>query len=99
MSPGSTPTAAPPPPAQAASWTWNKLHDAARQTAIIYTMRSEWSATQAAIATLPQAMQHQVRYWIADPTGVPHIVPGAAATQWFWGQNYDISTAAPGSGL
>jgi hypothetical protein len=86
-------------PVQAATWTWQKLHSAAGDLAIIYTMRSDWPATQAAIATLPAAMQHQVRWWIADPTGVPHIVPGASATQWYWGQNYDISTAAPGSGL
>jgi hypothetical protein len=86
-------------PSQAAAWTWQKLHNAAGDLAIIYTMRSDWPATQAAIATLPAAMQHQVRWWIADPTGVPHIVPGASATQWYWGQNYDISTAAPGSGL
>jgi hypothetical protein len=86
-------------PSQAAAWTWNKLHGAAGQIAVIYTMRSEWPATQAAIAALPQAMQHQVRWWIADPTGVAHVVPGAQATQWYWGQNYDISTALPGSGL
>lgn len=86
-------------PQQAAQWTWSKLHGAAGQIAVIYTMRSEWPATQAAIATLPQAMQHQVRWWIADPTGVAHVVPGAQATQWYWGQNYDISTALPGSGL
>jgi len=86
-------------PAQAATWTWNKLHNAAGDIAIIYTYRAEWQATQAAISTLPQAMQHQVRYWIADPTGVPHIVPGAAATQWYWGHNFDISNALPGSGL
>lgn len=86
-------------PAQAATWTWNKLHNAAGDIAIIYTYRAEWSATQAALSTLPQAMQHQVRYWIADPTGVPHIVPGAAATQWYWGHNFDISNAVPGSGL
>jgi hypothetical protein len=86
-------------PQQAAQWTWAKLHNAAGQIAVIYTYRSDWPATQAAIATLPQAMQHQVRWWIADPTGVPHVVPGAQATQWYWGQNYDISTALPGSGI
>ena len=86
-------------PGQAAQWAWQKLHNAAGDIAIIYTYRAEWPATEAAIATLPQAMQHQVRYWIADPTGVNHIVPGAAATQWYWGHNFDISTAAPGSGL
>ena len=41
-------------------------------------------------------MQSHVRWWIADPTGVDHIVPGASATQWYWGHNYDITTAKPG---
>jgi len=83
-------------PAMAATWAWHKLHAAANSVAIIYTMRSEWAAAQAAVATLPAHMQHQVRWWIADPTGVPHIVPGASATQWYWGHNYDITTAKPG---
>jgi hypothetical protein len=86
-------------PQMAAQWAWHKLHAAAGQVAIIYTMRSEWAATQAAVAGLPAPMQHQVRWWIADPTGVPHIVPGADATQWFWGHGYDITTARPGSGM
>jgi hypothetical protein len=59
-------------------------------------MRSDWGAAQAAIGQLPQWMQSHVRWWIADPTGVPHQVPGASATQWSWGQSYDISTASPG---
>ena len=63
--------------------------------AIIYTMRSDWSAVQSAVGTLPSSEQSQVRYWIADPTGVPHVVPGSSATQWYWGSNYDISTANP----
>jgi hypothetical protein len=40
-------------------------------------------------------MRSHVRYWIADPTGQPHIVPGSDATQWYWGSNVDISTATP----
>jgi len=51
---------------------------------------------QAAIAALPSSMQSHVRWWIADPTGVPHLVPGSSATQWYWGSGYDISTASPG---
>ena len=86
-------------PAMAANWTWHKLHSAANSIAIIYTMRSEWPAAQAAVATLPAPMQSHVRWWIADPTGVPHIVPGSSATQWYWGTNYDITRALPGSGL
>ncbi len=58
-------------------------------------MRSEWPAVQAAVATLPHHMQTRIRWWIADPTGTPHIVPGAQATQWYWGTHYDITTATP----
>jgi hypothetical protein len=86
-------------PTMAATWAWQKLHTDPNATAIVYTMISEWPATQAAINTLPAPMQSHVKYWIADPTGVNHVVPGSSATQWYWGTNYDISTALPGSGL
>jgi hypothetical protein len=82
-------------PATAAQWTWHKLSADPDGIAILYTMRSEWGATEAAIGTLPGAMQSRVRWWIADPTGVEHLVSGSSATQWYWGQNYDISTATP----
>ncbi len=82
-------------PTMAASWAWHRLHDRPRALARIYTMRSEWPAVKAAVATLPAKMRSHVRYWIADPTGYPHIVPGSSATQWYWGSSYDISTAAP----
>ncbi len=83
-------------PTDAASWARAKLSADPNSPAIIYTMRSEWSAARAAIATLPAHMRSEVRWWIADPTGRPHIVPGANATQWYWGKNYDISSANPG---
>jgi hypothetical protein len=83
-------------PSSAATWTWHKLHASPNATAILYTMRSEWGAVQSAVHHLPQQMQSHVRYWIADPTGVPHVVPGSSATQWYWGPNYDISTCNPG---
>ncbi len=83
-------------PSQAATWTQQKLSADPSATAIIYTMQSDWPATQSAIGTLPAWMQSHVRWWIADPTGSPHMVPGANATQWYWGPNYDISTANPG---
>ena len=63
--------------------------------AIIYTMLSSWQAVKDHVAHLPKAQQDNVRYWIADPTGVDHIVPGASATQWYWGTHIDISTASP----
>ena len=83
-------------PTGAAAWAKAKLTAQPHGTAIIYTMRSDWAAAQAAVDTLPGHMRDQVRWWIADPTGTPHIVPGAQATQWYWGPNYDITTATPG---
>jgi hypothetical protein len=83
-------------PQQAGQWVAQKLTETPNQVAIVYTFRSDWPAVQAAVGQLPQWMQSHVRWWIADPTGVPHMVPGASATQWYWGANYDISTANPG---
>ena len=83
-------------PSQAPAWVQARLHYDPSGTAILYTMRSDWSQVQAAVSTLPQWMQSHIRWWIADPTGYPHMVPGANATQWYWGSNYDISTANPG---
>jgi hypothetical protein len=82
-------------PSMAATWAWHRLHDNPSALARIYTMRSQWPAVKAAIGHLPAKMRSQVRYWIADPTGSPHIVPGSDATQWYWGKSYDISTATP----
>jgi hypothetical protein len=82
-------------PTQAATWVAQKLDASPNSVAIVYTMESEWPAVQAAINALPWWMPSHTRYWIADPTGVPHVVPGSQATQWYWGQNYDISTALP----
>jgi len=82
-------------PSLAASWAYHRLNADPHALARIYTMRSEWSAVQAAVATLPAKMRSHIRWWIADPTGVPHLVPGSQATQWYWGSNYDITTATP----
>jgi hypothetical protein len=84
-------------PAAAGSWAAQKLHADPSGQAIIYTMKSDWSAAQAAVrSAVPASEQSHVRWWIDDPTGVPHVVPGSSATQWYWGSNYDISTATPG---
>ena len=82
-------------PASAAQWVQAHLSAQPHSVAIIYTMRSDWSAVQSAVGGLPSWEQSHVRYWIADPTGVPHVVPGSSATQWYWGSSYDISTANP----
>ncbi len=83
-------------PSGAATWAKAKLSGDPNGSAIIYTMLSDWSAVRSAVSALPGHMQSHVHYWIADPTGHPHIVPGSAATQWYWGPSYDISTASPG---
>ncbi len=83
-------------PWQAAPWVEAKLNADRDDVAILYTFIDDWQAVRDSVATLPQWMQSRVRYWIADPTGVPHVVPGANATQWYWGNSYDISTANPG---
>jgi hypothetical protein len=82
-------------PSMAASWARQRLATDPHALARIYTMRSEWSAAKAAIGTLPAKMRSHVRWWIADPTGHAHVVPGSDATQWYWGSSYDITTATP----
>jgi hypothetical protein len=83
-------------PAGAAAWAKARLTANPHAPVRIYTMLSEWAAAKAAIATLPGWMQSHVKWWIADPTGVQHVVPGSNATQWYWGSSYDISTVNPG---
>jgi hypothetical protein len=80
-------------PAAIPGWISAKLSARPSALAIIYSAINEWPAAQAEVATLPAAMRAQVRWWIADPTGYQHIVPGSDATQWYWGSSYDVSTA------
>jgi hypothetical protein len=80
-------------PAAAAQWVRARLSAHPQAVAILYTSKSEWPQLQAAVSGLPAAMLDQIRYWIADPTGQPHVLDGASATQWYWGDSYDISTA------
>jgi hypothetical protein len=76
-------------------WVTQRLTAHPGALAIIYTTIGEWATVRAEIAGLPAAMRVQVRWWIADPTGYAHVVPGSDATQWYWGSSYDISTATP----
>lgn len=85
-------------PAGAARWVKQRLNSQPHAVAIVYTMRSEWQQVKDRVADLPSWMQSKVKYWIADPTGVDHVVPGASATQWYWGHNYDVTTANPDFG-
>ena len=82
-------------PAVAAAWAQHRLSANPHALARIYTMRSEWGAVVSAVSSMKKSMRDRIRWWIADPTGVKHIVPGSSATQWYWGPNYDITTANP----
>lgn len=57
----------------------------------IYCSLSAVPAVQASCAGLTYDL------WTADPTGVAHITPGAAATQYAWGRagTYDTSLCQP----
>jgi hypothetical protein len=82
-------------PAGAAAWVQHRLTAHPNEVAIVYTMKSAWGDVKSNVGHLPSWMQHKVRYWIADPTGNPHVVPGSSATQWYWGKSVDITTANP----
>jgi hypothetical protein len=82
-------------PSQVPQWVQSHLADDVGSVAIVYTTISEWSEVQQDVSALPASMQADIRWWIADPTGYPHIVPGSQATQWYWGANYDESEALP----
>jgi hypothetical protein len=82
-------------PHGAAVWVQQRLDKHPDSVAIVYTMRSSWQDVKDNMAHLPKWQQDKVRYWIADPTGVQHMVPGADATQWYWGAHIDISVANP----
>jgi hypothetical protein len=82
-------------PVGAAQWVKQRLTHQPKSVAIVYTMMSDWQQVKDNVAALPGWMQSKVRYWIADPTGTPHVVPGSSATQWYWGNSYDVTTANP----
>jgi hypothetical protein len=82
-------------PEQATSWTWQRLHSHPNTVARLYCNQSQWPSVQAAVASLPARMRSHIRWWIADPTGAPHMVPGSDATQYYWGDTYDLSLVSP----
>ena len=82
-------------PSQVPGWVSARLKAHPGQVAILYMSLSEWPQVRADVASLPAWMRSRIRWWVADPTGVPHIVPGSDATQWYWGSSYDESMANP----
>lgn len=85
---------------QGAAWAVGELWSLRRPT--LYASRDTWPAIVTALGGLGVSTS-EVDWWAADPTGVPHLVPGSVATQWAWhslGQtgaaNVDISMTGPG---
>jgi hypothetical protein len=80
-------------PATAAAWVTARLLQYPQGLAVLYTSIAEWALVKGEVAGLPGWQQARIRWWIANPTGYPHLVPGSDATQWYWGSSVDISTA------
>jgi hypothetical protein len=80
-------------PAAAPGWVIARLRQYPGSLAVLYTSIAEWTLVKGEVAALPSWAQARIRWWIANPTGYPHLVPGSDATQWYWGSSVDISTA------
>ena len=78
-------------PSDVPGWVDRRLRAHPGVLCRIYCNQSTWPSVKSEVAKLPQEQRDSVRYWIADPTGTEHSVPGADATQWFWGDNWDQS--------
>ena len=78
-------------PADVPRWVSSRLADSPLFKARLYCDLSTWPAVRAEVATLPPVERAQVRYWIANPTGTPHLVPGSDATQYLWTPGFDVS--------
>jgi hypothetical protein len=59
----------------------------------LYSNLSAWPQVKLYVSKVSPVERSTVRYWIADPTGREHVVPGSSATQWFWGRTFDQSVA------
>jgi hypothetical protein len=58
----------------------------------LYCNLSTWPEVRSVVRSELTADQRlRVRYWIANPTGIPHLVPGSSATQYLWGAEWDES--------
>jgi len=56
-----------------------------------YMNRTTWPAVQRYVGNLSAAQRASVRYWVADWTGEPHLLPGADAVQYRNLPDYDVS--------
>lgn len=75
-------------PADAPAWVDRQIARGLWQPTL-YCERSQWSQVKSAVG------YRNVAYWVADYTGSPHVIPGAAAVQYVnhgpHGENVDMS--------
>lgn len=57
----------------------------------IYCNLSTWPTVKSYVAMMPARLRSTVRYWVADWTGQPHLVPGSDATQYENTIDWDLS--------
>ncbi len=79
-------------PSDLLDWVPRRLRAHPGSLARVYCDKSTWPEAQYYVGQLAEAERGAVRWWIADPTGTAHQLDGADAVQWFWGQDWDIST-------
>lgn len=78
-------------PADVPEWVRRRA-ETRGEPARIYCNLSTWPTIRKLVAEhLPWAYRKGIRYWIANPTGTEHLVPGSAACQWQWEGDYDVS--------
>jgi hypothetical protein len=85
-------------PADVPGWVAARLEAHPGAVCRLYSNLSTWPAVKAAVADMPGDHRAQVRYWIANPTGIWHLVPGSDATQYAFspgGINIDLSAVGP----
>ena len=80
-------------PADVPAWVKRRI-DSRDGPARIYCNISTWPAVRSEVLHgLDWAYRRQIRYWIANPTGVAHLVPGSAACQYEWAGGFDRTLA------
>lgn len=58
----------------------------------VYVNLDNWAETKANLLhNVAPEHKAQLRWWVANPTGIPHFVPGSNATQYKFGTDYDTS--------
>ena len=62
----------------------------------LYVYLSEWASIRRDCQRhFEPEMRAHLHWFVANPTGSPHIVPGSSATQYAWDQGFDVSLALP----